>query len=263
MGQTTDDPRSGRVLRLDEITYSELDALERERLVAILPLGAVEAHGPHLPLSTDRVIALAMAKDGACRLAERGLLALLMPPVDYTAAAFAADFPGTVSLRPETATALLVDVALSVGRWGVDRLVFANSHFDPAHLSSIYAAIEEIEKAGGPEIVFPDVTRKPWALRLTDEFKSGACHAGRYEGSVVLARTPELVRNDVRARLEPNPSSLSAAIREGRKSFEEAGGPAAYFGDPASASAEEGRETIAILGEILAEAVLGTAPQSN
>lgn len=104
-------------------------------------------------------------------------------------------------------------------------------------------------------VAFPDLTRRPWALRLTDEFKSGACHAGRFEGSVVMARRPDLVREEIRGRLEPNPASLSEAIRSGKTSFEEAGGPRAYFGEPAAASFGEGEETLRTLGRILAEAV--------
>src|SRR5690606_13749467 len=66
---------------------------------------------------------------------------------------------------------------------------------------------------------------------------------------------PELVRDDVRATLPAVPRSLTAAIREGRHTFEEAGGPRAYFGDPAAATAGEGARTVRTLGEILAEAV--------
>ena len=58
------------------------------------------------------------------------------------------------------------------------------------------------------------------------------------------------------AALEPLPVSLATAIREGKTSFEEIGGDEAYFGDPAAATAEEGEETVAVLGTILAEAVL-------
>ncbi len=231
--------------------------------MAILPAGAVEAHGPHLPTSTDRVIALAMAEDGARRLAEHGVPAIVLPPVDYTAASFAAAFPGTVSVRPETVTSLLVDVAEALAGWGIATLAFANAHFDPAHLGALYAARTKIREAGSIAVVFPDVTRKPWALRLTDELKSGACHAGRYEGSVVMAQEPELVREERRRTLKPNPSSLSVAIREGRKDFAEAGGPEAYFGAPAEATAEEGRSTVVELGAILAEAVLDEAGRSS
>ncbi len=72
-----------------------------------------------------------------------------------------------------------------------------------------------------------------------------------------MAERPDLVRDQVRAALPPNPASLSTAIREGRKTFEEAGGPEAYFGFPAEATAEEGRATLKTLGAILADAVLG------
>ena len=71
----------------------------------------------------------------------------------------------------------------------------------------------------------------------------------------MLAERPELVREATRAALPPNPASLSRAIREGKRSFEEAGGPRAYFGYPAQATAEEGRATVEVLGAILDEAV--------
>jgi len=75
------------------------------------------------------------------------------------------------------------------------------------------------------------------ALRLGDEFKSGACHAGSYETSLVLAASPFLVREEIATELDENPISLSRAIRDGKKTFLQAGGPQAYFGDPASATA--------------------------
>jgi creatinine amidohydrolase len=109
----------------------------------------------------------------------------------------------------------------------------------------------------GARIVFLDLTRRHVAEQLTDEFRTGACHAGRFEGSVVLAERPELFRAEIARNLGPVPSSLSAAIREGVTSFEGAGGLRAYFGWPADASADEGRATVATLGALLADAVVG------
>lgn len=241
------------VERLAELTFEELARLEKGRLVAIVPVGATEAHGPHLPLATDVIIAEAMAREGARRLDARGVSSLIAPALAYTSAGYAAGFAGTLSIQPETVTALLLDVFESFARHGVGTIALANAHLEPAHVASLRAAVE---RAATVRVVFPDVTRKPWALRLGDEFRSGACHAGQYEGSIVMAERPELVRESVRLALPENPASLSRAIREGKTSFEAAGGPNAYFGSPASASSAEGRATVAVLGEILEQAVL-------
>lgn len=234
------------VYQLAELTWEEVAALDRARTTVILPIGAIEAHGPHLPLSTDVTIAGAMAQAMAQQHPDR--VWLILPAVSYSVAHFAAGFAGTLSIQPETATSLLVDIARAVAAQGFRILVIANAHFDPAHLAAIYAAIEKAP----PElrVIFPDITRKPLASRLTEEFKSGACHAGQYETSIMLAVAPEAVRK-VGQTLPPNPISLSQAIRAGKRTFEEAGGPRAYFGNPATATGEEGKEILRILGDTL------------
>ena len=241
---------------LADLTWEDVRDLDRARTVAVLPVGAIEAHGPHLPLGTDALIAGEMARAGAARLAAHDLLAVLLPPMPYTAAPFAARFAGTVSVAPSTVTALVMDLARELTRHRFAALAIANAHLDPAHLAGLSAARARAHEEHLLPVIAPDISRKPWALRLTEEFQSGACHAGRFEGSIVLATRPELVREQIRAQLPPNPLSLATAIREGARSFEEAGGLRAYFGWPADASAAEGRTTIEALGEILAEAVL-------
>ena len=244
------------IRELADLTWEEVRDADRARTVAVLPVGALEAHGPHLPLATDVVIAVEMARAGAARLEPQGLKTLLLPPLPFTAAPFAARFAGTLSVAPSTVTALLLDLARELTRHRFAALALANAHLDPAHLSAIAAAAARAHEEHLIPVIAPDVSRKPWALRLTDEFKSGACHAGRYESSIVLAARPDLVREDIRADLPPNPMSLSTAIREGARSFEDAGGLRAYFGWPADATPDEGRDTIEALGAILAEAVL-------
>lgn len=245
-----------RVLELAHLTWEDVRELDRATAVAVLPVGAVEAHGPHLPLETDVIIAAAMARAGAAKLAARGHTAVLLPSLAYSAAEFAAGFPGTLSLSGATVTALLLDIARNLTGQGFPLLAIANAHLDPAHLASLAAAVRAAKDERLLTVVCPDVSRKPWASRLTDEFQSGACHAGRYETSMVLAERPELVRDAIRRSLPPNPNSLSRAIRDGKRSFEEAGGPRAYFGYPAEAGVDEGRQTIEVLGGILEDAVL-------
>jgi creatinine amidohydrolase len=243
-----------------DMTWEEVRDVERSRAVAILPVGAVEAHGPHLPLGTDVVIARGMARACADLLAARGRDVFLLPPVWYTAASFADAFPGTVSIAADTTRDTIVQIAAALGAQGIRTLAVANAHLDPVHLGSLRGAVMESERGArageSARVVFLDITSRRAAERLSDEFRTGACHAGRFEGSIVLAEAPELVRSDIAAGLRPVPSSLSDAIREGKRSFAEAGGARAYFGWPADATAEEGRASVDVLGEMLAGAVL-------
>lgn len=254
--------------RLSELTYEDINALERDRVVCMLPVGATEAHGPHLPLGTDDIIADAMCVAGADAIEQIGLHAVILPALSFTHAGFAQGFPGTLSMQPETVRAMLVDIARSLMRIGPKCLILANAHLDPGHIGSLRQAIKTIEADTdiSLDVLFPDITRRPYATWLGDEFRSGACHAGCYEGSMVLAARPELVRDRVRAKLPAHPRSLSDAIAEGLTSFEAAGGTRAYFGHPAAASAEEGRERIKTLGRVIAHALeerYGSTPNNS
>jgi len=243
------------IRRLFDMTFEEARDLDRERAIPILPVGAIEAHGPHLPLGTDVIIAEAMADAGARRMTSQRLEPLILPPIVYAPAGFAAGFAGTIAITPTALTTLVRDLAHELARQGFRMLAIANVHLDPAHLAALDETTAAISAAGILAVACPNLTKRTFASRLTDEFQSGACHAGQFETSVVLAARAELVRNERRRTLEANAHSLSTAIRDGKTTFEEAGGPLAYFGAPAAASADEGHRTIAVLGEILSEAV--------
>ena len=244
----------GAPLRFDELTWEEVRDLDRASTVLILPVGAVEAHGPHLPLGTDTVIAEGMARETARLLRAEGRVSLVLPSVWTTSAGFAEAFPGTVGVAPSTVTKLLLEVVGSLAGQGFTTVAIANAHLDPEHLASLQAVVDGAPD--GAQVVFPNLVRRRHVERLGDEFATGACHAGRFEGSMVRAERPDLFREEEAMSLQPNPASLSVAIGRGDRSFEEAGGPRAYFGWPAEATAEEGRRLVAELGAILAESVL-------
>jgi creatinine amidohydrolase len=244
------------VHELATMTWTEVRALPAGRTVAVLPTGAIEAHGPHLPLGTDILIAEAMARAGAARLAARQLNVLVLPALPMAPAPFAAGFAGTIHIPAEATTLMVAGIARSLAEHGIRLTAVANAHHDPAHVDALRAAVASVAKDGRAVLVFPDLTRRRWAERLTEEFRSGACHAGRYEGSIVLDQRPETVRTGVMEQLAPNRHSLIDAIRTGHPTFAAAGGPDAYFGFPADATAEEGRATVETLGAILEEAVM-------
>jgi creatinine amidohydrolase len=223
-------------------------------VVAILPCGATEAHGPHLPLNTDVIISETMAAHALPLLAARGIAATILPPLAYMPAQYAEAFSGTVSVRAATAKALLLDIAASLKAQGFACLALANSHFDPANVAMLREAVEEI-RAGGFAIAFPDFTRRKLAQTLTAEFQSGACHAGQYETSLVLAARPDLVDDATRLSLPDNPVSLTKAFAKCARTFEQAGGPDAYFGFPRHASAQEGIESYRTMAVALAASV--------
>ena len=245
------------VVNLADVPWTAVRDMPKDApVVAILPLGVLEAHGPHLPLTTDTIIAEAMAEAAGDQLDAAGWHVLILPALSYAAAPFAAAFPGTISVSAEIVTRLVQDVAAAVVQQGVTCLAVANAHLDPAHRTSLADALSESDLP----IIIPDIARRRHASRLGEEFASGACHAGRFETSIVLAVRPDLVDDTIQETLVANPASLSTAIAAGQVTFAEAGGPDAYFGWPADATPEEGEHLIMTLGEILTEAVLEAYP---
>lgn len=231
------------------------DALASGRpVVAILPLGATEAHGPHLPLGTDNIISEGIGHRAARRLEREGCCAFVLPTLAYAPTDYAAGFAGTIGISAVAAGAVIADIAASLGKQGVACLALANSHFDPANVAMLRGCVAALD--GGIALAFPDFTRRALATRLTDEFRSGACHAGQFETSLVMADRPDLVDAVVASGLAENPSSLTEAFAAGARNFAEAGGPDAYFGAPAAASAGEGEESYAIMAEALVASVI-------
>ncbi len=237
---------------LAQMTWTEVDDAMKERPVALVPVGATQAHGPHLPLSTDSVIATEMARRGAAKLKERGITALITPPVAYTVAEMGADFAGTLNVPSPTALALLRDVCIVYGK-KFRAVALVNVHLEPAHVECLKKAVEEAKKAGA-SVFYTDITKKRWADLMGDAFAEGD-HAGAFETSLVLAANPDLVRDSVRRNLAPI-DGFQAALKKGAKTFTEAGGEDAYFGDPTAATAEDGEGHFENLSEILALSVM-------
>ena len=247
--------------RLGELTWREVDELKQRRPTVLVPVGSTEAHGPHLPLATDAILSEELAERAAAALDGAGYATLVAPTLSYAITHYASEFAGTISIAPETATALVADVCASLIAQGFHRVCLVNSHLEPAHVASLSDACARVQARTGVALVFPDQLEKRWARTLTEEFKRGACHAGSYETSLVLAARPELVHDEVRRRLAPMPIELARAMREGKRTFVEAGAPEAYFGDPAAASVEEGNEIYARLVTMVVESVRAAWPR--
>ena len=238
---------------LAEMTWPEvLEATEDKKAVALVPLGATEAHGPHLPLATATYLAIDAAKRAARKLKTHGVRAVVFPNIAYSVSERSADFPGTLSLSRETALAFLKDVAQNATKT-FRAVAFINTHLDGAHLEVLKQVVDESKKAG-ISACFVDLTRKRWAQQLGDVFQKGD-HAGAFTTSAMMALNLPLVREHERISIPPM-EGLVAAAKKGGKTFKEMGGEDAYFGDPGAASIEDGENILEQIAEICSVSVM-------
>ncbi|HET9624235.1 MAG TPA: creatininase family protein [Kofleriaceae bacterium] len=221
---------------------------DKKPLVALVPIGSTEPHGPHLGLGTDVVISAA-ACVRACELfARKGpLAAVIAPAVSYGVTECATGFAGAVSIPAPVLTAYLGAIADGLIAQGLRHVCLVNNHLEPAHDAAVRAVMEG--RAKQVSVACP-LTRK-WARTLDAEFKSGACHAGLYETSIMMAAAPEMVDDAMRSVLPPVPISLSKQLEAGVTTFTAMGMELAYAGDPAAASVEEGERMIQRLAEMV------------
>jgi len=240
---------------LADMTWPEVAEVAKRTPVALVPTGATEAHGPHLPLQTDVIIAQGTCRRAAERLLQEGVECVIAPPFYYAVTNFGMPFAGTVTVPEETITQLVVAVCRSLASHGFTCIVFSNHHLEPANFAAIKEGARRVTESGVARVAVPDVRDERWAATLTEEFRAGSRHAGSYETSLVMADRPDLVREERRRELAPVWIDLPARIRAGARTFKEAGSEWAYFGDPAKASKEEGEMIFAALARMLAATV--------
>lgn len=242
---------------LATMTYPEVEALlaGTTPCIALIPVGSTEAHGPHLPLNTDSLIATAMAERAAGQLASAGYEAVVFPTVHYAVTDWARPFKGSTSLSRETDEALVLETCAEAKRMGFARMVLCNAHLEPDNIATLRGVAKRFAAEIGDGLLFPDKTRRKNVQRLTEEFQSGSCHAGQYETSLVLAIRPELVRMDIAGGLPNHFVPMHEKIAAGAKDFIDCGMDRAYCGNPAGATAEEGRQSLDVLATLVLEAV--------
>ncbi|GAA1876666.1 mycofactocin biosynthesis peptidyl-dipeptidase MftE [Actinomadura bangladeshensis] len=196
--------------------------------LVLVPVGSTEQHGPHLPLSTDTVIAQAVAEGAADALP--GERALVAPAIPYGASGEHAGFPGTVSIGHAALDALLVEAVRSLALWAA-RVVFVNGH--GGNVPTLDAAVGRM-RAEGHDTAWTGC-----------DVPGGDAHAGFTETSVMLHLAPHLVRSfgavtgNTRPLGELMPDLVARGVR--------AASPSGVLGDPAGASADRGREIVAAM----------------
>lgn len=219
---------------LSSSTWPELPAGS----VLLIPVGSTEQHGPHLPFTTDAIVATAVAEGVASRLGR----AVVAPAVAYGASGEHADFPGTLSIGLDVLQAVLVELGRSATIWAAG-VVFVNGHGGNA--LAVDAAVRRLVQEAR------DVAWVPCAA------PGGDAHAGRTETSLLLHLAPELVELELAEAGETRPVQL--LLPELRASGVRALSPNGVLGDPAGATAEEGARILATMIDRATAALEGVA----
>jgi creatinine amidohydrolase len=255
------------MLELAKIPFPEVARLAQSRkALTILPVGVVEEHGAHLPLGVDSFAAEVYAASAAPHLEGAGYEVVVAPTINYGVARAAIDFPGTLSLEPETLRSMVVEIGRSLARHGLDRLVILNGHRDFHHMKAL-------DEAKG--ILIEDKTAQVLCVGFVSDPKmTAACyregvrqfyqsprpdregHGGESETSVALYSFSQLVNRDALKTLDPNFDYDVEAFRNETKNYGSISGGRGYFGWPQAATAETGKQLVTTRGRNIANVIL-------
>lgn len=241
--------------RYAELTTEQIATVLSRDSVLVLPTGAIEPHGPHLPLATDLIVAESVSAAVVDRGAAAGHDVWLLPALGYTKSDEHAQLPGTIWLRASTLFDTLVDIGASIAQTPVRRLLFINAHGGNSAL--IEVAARELRRRFELQTFFASGPAQPGPTE-----RGLGIHAGWAETSMMLYLRPDLVHMDkaeaavAHAVADANHVGFTKAIKFGWLStdFAESG----VIGDPTGADADIGARLfdervdalVAALGEI-------------
>jgi creatinine amidohydrolase len=237
---------------LTEMSGQEVqEALKRTQAI-LIPVGATEDHGPHLPLGTDCMEAREICRRTAISLEAQGHSVVIGPVIPFGTSSFHMAFPGTVSISSRTLTTLLHEVCMSLYQGGFRDFILIHGH--DGNLSSMMVAAQEIVDAK------PDTRAVVlnWLAALSKVYHTiqtstkGEGHGGEGETSRLLVTHPELVHPErgcahyvpqehMRKIQGPDHIKTGGAIYYGTRSYKEHT-PYGHIGDPGLATKETGEK---------------------
>lgn len=222
------------------LTWQQIEAMRnKENTLIIQPIGAIEQHGPHLPLIVDAAIATAVVGQTLHKL-DASIPAYALPTLHYGKSNEHAQFPGTITLSAQTLMSTLVEIAESLYRAGFRKLLFINGHGGQPQVLEVVA--RDLRQRYGDLQVFPlfvwGAPHRAAVVVGAQEYAEGI-HAGDVETSVMLALMPEQVDMSKAVREFPVPFSEGSLLSlEGKL-------PMAWMMNDLSESGVVGNATVA------------------
>jgi len=233
-------------MQLEELSWKQLDSLDREKTIVFIPLSPLEEHGPHLPIGTDLLTARDAAKEAirAIKKIKPELTSVLFPAVPLGYSKMASDFPGTVSIQIKALKMIVSDICDSLAKFGFKYYVICTFHMDLGHLKAIYGAIRKamrnkpikIIEPWGPYFYSKEVEKREPQVGFDTKKEVHACFR---ETSLMNYQYPYLV--------DPCYKDLQSIYRDLYsprvlgKTFKDIGITEGYVGSPARADSDYGR----------------------
>lgn len=235
-----------KVIQMEELSWKQIEGLDKKKTIFFLPISPLEEHGPHLPVGTDLLTAKDTATE-AIRILNRKnpeLTYVLLPAVPLGYCKFNTDFPGSISVSSKVVRDVIYSIGSSLASHGFKYLIICTYHMAIGHLKGIYSGIERVMRKYDMRIC------EPWSPYFyNDEVEkrepklgfdtSKEMHAGFRETSLMKYQYPYLV-DESHKKLQNIYRNLQSPRVLG-KTFKELGLEDGYVGSPARADADYGR----------------------
>lgn len=234
---------------MEELSWPEIEAGLRDTKTIILPLGTMEEHGPHLPIFTDAIQAVEVAKEVA-----RRTNVFLASPISYGVCRSTRGFPGTITVDFDSLRAYVHDILISFHDSGFRKVLMLTGHAGGQHLDALeqacHRAIEERKFRVSLVSLFDLIDRS-----VVETYMDG--HAGEIETSLMMVIRKDLVRGLPQGFLPNRPKFL--ILRDTRHLMGNG-----IMGDPSKASLEKGKVffEMAVQGVTIALKELETFPEN-
>jgi creatinine amidohydrolase len=244
---------------LPYLSWTEIAALpDRENTVIVLPVGAIEQHGPHLPCAVDSVISAGVMGKALERLPPE-VRAFGLAPITYGKSDEHLHFPGTMTLTGPTLLAMVTEIGESVYRAGFRKLLLANGHGGQPQVLEM--AARELRVRHGDYVIVPyHVSRvaNSSGKYISEKEKRLAMHAGHSETALLLALAPDTVHMDRAVANFPPVFPSKVLSGDGRPACAWTArdfGPSGVIGDPMEATREQGEDILDTLSASWAQAI--------
>ena len=211
------------------MSWKEIKALDKNTIFFIT-VGSIEAHGPHLPIATDFLIAKKIEEEMV-----KKFNGISLPSLPYTKCHYLENFAGTVSFPANILKNSLVAIMKSLGRQGFKYLVICNFHMDLFHLRAIYKAIAKGRRYG--MTACEPISVAYFNKKIFEDIE-GEMHADEKETSIALYLFPDLVKNYETLK----PFKVNIGIKNSLRKFDKIGAENAYIGSPSNATKEKGKK---------------------